>query len=60
MPRRPGGGSSWPQVPHRRHVKKNTGDTRIHPLGKVAPRMFFELARPNVQIGIGGGGPSFF
>ena len=29
--------------------------TRIHPQGKVAPRMFLELARPNVQIGIGGG-----
>ena len=35
--------------------------TRIHPQGKVAPRMFLELARPKSDwIGLGsGGGPSF-
>ena len=29
MPRRPGGGSGWPQVTDRCHVKKNTGDITI-------------------------------
>ena len=33
------------------------GFTRIHPQGKVAPRMFLELARPKSDwIGLGSGG----
>ena len=32
-------------------------NTRIHPQGKVAPRMFLELARPKSDwIGLGSGG----
>ena len=40
----------------------DTSITRIHPQGKVAPRMFLELARPKSDwIGLGsGGGPVSF
>ena len=37
--------------------KKKDYITRIHPQGKVAPRMFLELARPKSDwIGLGSGG----
>ena len=32
------------------HPRFRKNMTRIHPQGKVAPRMFFELARPNAQL----------